>query len=139
LLADHPGLRVELVVSDRLGDMIEDRLDLAMRLGEISDASPVVRRAGTAQRVIVAAPGYIERHGTPTMPADLTHHTRIVHEIGPDSDPWSFVTPGARRPFVCPADSSPMTSVQCTWPRAADMASRVLLWSRCLMTCAMVS
>jgi DNA-binding transcriptional LysR family regulator len=94
LLADHPGLRVELVVSDRLGDMIEDRLDLAMRLGEISDASLVVRRAGTAQRVIVAAPGYIERHGTPTMPADLTHHTCIVHDIGPDSDLWSFVTPG---------------------------------------------
>jgi DNA-binding transcriptional LysR family regulator len=37
LLADHPGLEVELVVGDRLGDMIEDRLDLAMRLGEISE------------------------------------------------------------------------------------------------------
>src|SRR6202451_1814726 len=46
LLADHPGLKVELVVSDRFGDMIEDRLDLAVRLGEVTDASLVVRRSG---------------------------------------------------------------------------------------------
>ena len=61
LLADHPGLKVELVVGDRLGDMIEDRLDLAMRLGEIRDASLVVRRRGTGVRIAVTAPGYIER------------------------------------------------------------------------------
>jgi DNA-binding transcriptional LysR family regulator len=95
LLADHPGLKVELVVSDRLGDMVDDRLDLAMRLGEISDASLVVRRAGTAQRVIVAAPGYIERHGRPTKPADFTQHTCFVHDVGPGSDLWTFVTPGS--------------------------------------------
>src|SRR6201996_7053202 len=46
LLSEHPGLRIELVVGDRFGDMIEDRLDLAMRTGEITDASLVVRRAG---------------------------------------------------------------------------------------------
>ena len=57
----------------------------------------MVRRAGTAQRVIVAAPGYIERHGTPTIPADLTHHTCIVHDIGPDSDMWTFVMPEGPR------------------------------------------
>src|SRR5580693_8504844 len=61
LLADHPGLKVELVVNDRFGDMIEDRLDLAMRVGEVADASLVVRRAGTAWFAVVAAPSYIER------------------------------------------------------------------------------
>src|ERR1700742_2767600 len=51
LLADHPGLKVELVVSDRFGDMIEERLDLAMRAGDIADASLVVRHAGAISRV----------------------------------------------------------------------------------------
>jgi DNA-binding transcriptional LysR family regulator len=97
LLANHPGLKVELVVSDRLGDMVEERLDLAMRAGDISDASLVVRRAGTAVRVAVAAPDYIERHGEPTTPADLANHTCIVHDLGTDSDLWTFVTPEGSR------------------------------------------
>jgi DNA-binding transcriptional LysR family regulator len=42
LLADHPGLKVELIVNDWFGDMIENRLDLALRIGEIRDASPVL-------------------------------------------------------------------------------------------------
>src|ERR1700719_2866527 len=93
LLADHPGLKVELVVGDRLGDMIEDPLDLAMRVGEITDASLVARRGGTALRVAAAAPSYIKRHGEPSSPAELANHTCIVHDVGPDSDVWTFVTP----------------------------------------------
>jgi DNA-binding transcriptional LysR family regulator len=92
LLADHPGLKVELVVNDRFGDMVEDRLDLAMRIGEVEDASLVVRRVGTAWFVVVAAPGYIERKGRPATPADLAGHTCIVHDVGPGSNVWTFVT-----------------------------------------------
>jgi DNA-binding transcriptional LysR family regulator len=99
LLADHPGLKVELVVGDRFGDMIEDRLDLAMRVGEITDLSVVARRSGTAVRVAVAAPGYIKRHGEPSSPAELANHTCIVHDVGPDSDVWTFVTPDGPRDF----------------------------------------
>jgi DNA-binding transcriptional LysR family regulator len=97
LLAAHPGLKVELVVADRLGDMIEDRLDLAMRVGEITDASLVARRSGNVVRVAVAAPSYIERHGEPSSPAELANHTCIVHDVGPDSDVWTFVTPDGPR------------------------------------------
>jgi DNA-binding transcriptional LysR family regulator len=99
LLAAHPGLKVELVVGDRLGDMTEERLDLAMRVGEITDASLVARRSGTALKVAVAAPDYIKRHGQPASPADLANHTCIVHDVGPDSDVWSFVTPDGQKDF----------------------------------------
>jgi DNA-binding transcriptional LysR family regulator len=92
LLADHPGLKVELVVGDRFGDMIEDRLDLAMRMGEVTDASVVVRRLGTAWFVVVAAPSYIERKGKPSMPAELASHICIVHDLGPGSNVWTFAT-----------------------------------------------
>ena len=91
LLAAQPGLRVELVVSDRFGDMIEDRLDLALRVGEITDASLVLRQSWTAERVAVAAPSYVERNGLPSTPADLARHICIVHDVGPESDVWKFV------------------------------------------------
>jgi DNA-binding transcriptional LysR family regulator len=99
LLADHPGLKVELVASDRFGDMIEDRLDLAMRVGEVTDASLVVRRSGAAPFVVVAAPGYIERKGKPLTPAELAGHTCIVHDIGPGSNVWTFATSDGSRQF----------------------------------------
>jgi DNA-binding transcriptional LysR family regulator len=91
LLIDHPRLKVELVVGDRLNDLIDDRLDFAMRVGEITDASLVVRRSGTAMRVAVAAPSYIKLHGKPSSPGELANHVCIVHDIGPDSDVWTFV------------------------------------------------
>src|SRR5262249_46984129 len=93
LLADHPGLKVELVVGDQLGHLVEERLDLAMRIGEVTDASLVARRSGEVSRVVVAAPQDIAQHGEPSGPDDLTTHTCIVHDVGPDSDLWSFVTP----------------------------------------------
>ncbi|HTB03595.1 MAG TPA: LysR family transcriptional regulator [Bradyrhizobium sp.] len=99
LLADHPGLKVELVVSDAFGDMIEDRLDLAMRMGEVTDASLVVRRSGTARFVVVAAPDYIERKGRPSTPADLAGHICIVHDVGPGSNVWTFVMPEGSEQF----------------------------------------
>ena len=93
LLADHPGLKVDLVVSDRISDMIEDRLDLVVRRGEITDASLVARRAGTFRLVAVGAPSYLERHGTPSLPAELATHCCLLHDTGPDSDLWRFSTP----------------------------------------------
>jgi DNA-binding transcriptional LysR family regulator len=99
LLADHPGLKVELVVSDRFGDMVEDRLDLALRIGEITDASLVQRRCGIFPRVVVATASYIDRYGKPTTPADLASHACIVLDIGPDSDVWTFVTPEGPKDF----------------------------------------
>ena len=93
LVANHPGLKVELVVSDRLSDMIEQRLDLALRTGEITDASLMKRNAGISPRVAVAAPSYVARHGTPSSPSELADHTCLVHDTGPDSNLWTFTTP----------------------------------------------
>ena len=99
LLADHPGLQVELVVGDRFGHLIEDRLDLAMRVGEIADASLVALRSGTTLRVAAAAPSYIKRHGEPSSPAELASHTCIVHDVGPGSNVWTFVTSDGSQQF----------------------------------------
>jgi DNA-binding transcriptional LysR family regulator len=53
----------------------------------------VARRSGTGIRVAAAAPSYIKRRGEPSSPTDLANHVCIVHDIGPDSDVWTFATP----------------------------------------------
>lgn len=94
LLAQYPGLRVELVVADRATDMIEDRLDLAIRPGELNDSSLRMRHVGTFGRALVAAPAYLARHGAPAAPADLANHICLVHDMGSDSDLWRFTRSG---------------------------------------------
>ncbi|HEY6438473.1 MAG TPA: LysR family transcriptional regulator [Acetobacteraceae bacterium] len=90
LLARHPGLSVELVMRDQNSDMVEERLDLAFRSGEIADASLVARRVGFLGRAVVAAPIYLERHGAPSTPVDLATHTCLIHDATPEPELWRF-------------------------------------------------
>lgn len=73
--------------------MIEERLDIAMQVGQPSNSSLMARAAGAFGRTLVAAPIYLERRGAPARPADLAEHTCLVHEIGPDSAVWRFDGP----------------------------------------------
>ncbi len=93
LFARHPGLNVELVMRDQVGDMIEERLDLATCGGEITDSSLVSRPLGTFQRVVVAAPDYLARRGWPSEPNDLRRHDCIVHLHAHGGTEWRFAGP----------------------------------------------
>jgi len=93
LLERYPGLSIELVIGDRFGDLIEERLDIALMVGETPDSSMIARTVGTFGRIAVASPVYLERHGAPTHPKDLEKHTCIIHERGPDSHRWRFAGP----------------------------------------------
>ncbi|MBF6617391.1 LysR family transcriptional regulator [Pollutimonas thiosulfatoxidans] len=72
--ATYPDVSVTLDLSDRLVDLIEERYDCAIRLGELDDSQIVGLRLADNQRVIVAAPSYLERHGRPATPDDLARH-----------------------------------------------------------------
>jgi DNA-binding transcriptional LysR family regulator len=93
LLAAHPGLAVELVVSEHADDLVAERLDLAVRFGESADTSLVSRTLMTIGSTAVAAPAYLERHGAPEHPSDLLKHTCIIHDTGPGSTHWAFTGP----------------------------------------------
>jgi DNA-binding transcriptional LysR family regulator len=100
-LARHPGLSVELLVNDRVENLVEARIDLALRVGVVNDASLVIRAIGTFGRIAVAAPAYLERHGAPATPADLTRHSCVIHDLGPESAYWTFDGPdGSMRVLV---------------------------------------
>jgi DNA-binding transcriptional LysR family regulator len=94
LLARYPGLAVDFVVREQFGDLIEDRLDVAMRLGQPADASLVARSIGEFGRALVAAPSYLEQHGAPADPEALTGHRCIVQDAGVASAAWRFTGPG---------------------------------------------
>jgi DNA-binding transcriptional LysR family regulator len=76
--AAHPDLRIELELADRNLDLVEEGLDVAIRIGAMADSSLMVRRVGAVRRVLVASPGYLSAHGTPLTPGDLAGHATIV-------------------------------------------------------------
>jgi DNA-binding transcriptional LysR family regulator len=91
LFARYPELSVELVMRDYVGDMIEERLDIATVEGEVTDQSLVSRHIGVLTRLLVAAPAYLERRGAPARPDDLGEHQCIVHHQRTGAPVWRFV------------------------------------------------
>lgn len=74
----HPGIEVELVLDDRPRDLIEERLDIAIRVGELPLPQQHLQKLGDVQRIVVAAPGYWQAYGIPTMPAALAEHHSLI-------------------------------------------------------------
>jgi DNA-binding transcriptional LysR family regulator len=91
LMTRYPNLSVELVMDDDPGDMIEQRLDLAIRSGEVVNQSLIKRSLGAIMRVAVAAPGYLDHRGVPLQPSDLADHACIVHRVGQDDSEWRLI------------------------------------------------
>lgn len=82
LLAEHPALKLRLLVDDRMIDLIDARIDLALRAGRLADSSWVARRLCSFGWALCAAPAYLAARGVPHQPADLLGHEWIGHETG---------------------------------------------------------
>jgi DNA-binding transcriptional LysR family regulator len=89
-LKRFPETQVELVLHDRNLHLVEEALDVAVRIGTLSDSSLLVRRVGEVRRVLVASPGYLARRGTPAKPADLATHDTIFGTSISGSLEWRF-------------------------------------------------
>lgn len=92
-LAAHPAVKTDWVLGDRPVDLVEDGIDLAIRIGIITDQSLVARRIGEMRRITVATPGYFATHGRPLHPNDLTEHDCIVYTGLATVDEWHFTDP----------------------------------------------
>ncbi|WP_449221096.1 LysR family transcriptional regulator [Tistrella mobilis] len=77
-LAAHPDLRIELELTDSVQDMVERGFDLAIRVGALSDSRLVARRLAPGRRLVVAAPAYLARRGSPADVADLAGHDCLI-------------------------------------------------------------
>lgn len=89
-LSAFPGIRVDLQLNDALLDLVENRVDLAIRLGPLRDSSLIARRLAPMRAHVCASPTYLERHGTPTTPTDLARHTCLVLNMPGFGHRWRF-------------------------------------------------
>jgi DNA-binding transcriptional LysR family regulator len=85
-----PETQVELVLHDRDLDLIEEGIDVALRIGALSDSTLLARRVGEVRRVVVASPAYLSRRGTPSRPADLASHDTIFGTGKQGALEWRF-------------------------------------------------
>jgi DNA-binding transcriptional LysR family regulator len=94
-LEAHPHVRVELGLSDRFEDLVAERVDVAIRISaKLEDSNLVGRKLADDRSVVVAAPAYLARKGTPETPADLIHHDCLRYSLLDVADEWRFKTDG---------------------------------------------
>lgn len=91
LLILYPQLEVDLVLSDSVRDMVDDRIDLAIRVGPVREPDAVARRVATSSLVCAGARRYFDRRGVPATPGDLAHHNCLVYES--TGAEWPFAGP----------------------------------------------
>jgi DNA-binding transcriptional LysR family regulator len=89
-LNEHPDVRVELTLNDYNLDLIEQGLDVAVRIGLLEDSSLVARQVGSVRRVVVASPEYLARRGIPRTPQDLVTHDTIFGMARSPAREWRF-------------------------------------------------
>jgi DNA-binding transcriptional LysR family regulator len=89
-LKAYPEIDVRLILADRTINLLEEHIDLAVRIGELPDSSLVARRVGSIRRVICAGPGYFARRGVPKVPDELRLHDCITFEGLTSPTLWTF-------------------------------------------------
>lgn len=99
----HPGVGATLTLSDRLVNLVEDGIDVAVRIGVLNDSSLVARRVGATRRVVVAAPGYLAGRAPLRAPEELATHTIIQFSGIQAAADWRFVVDGQPRPITLSA------------------------------------
>ena len=88
--ARYPEISVEIVTTERYVNLVEEGIDVAVRIGDIPDQSMVIRKIAPNRRVVCASPAYLAAHGTPIRPADLAHHNCLTYlQQGPKVE-WHF-------------------------------------------------
>lgn len=92
-LAAHPGMRVELSLTDRHVDLLAAGIDVAIRIGELFDENLTVRRLASCHMVVCAAPGYLQEHGVPATPSELSRHACLAFKGAVSTGDWTFIGP----------------------------------------------
>jgi DNA-binding transcriptional LysR family regulator len=90
LLKAHPALDIEVVLSDREVDVIEEGIDVALRLGSLVDSALMARKLASRRRIVLAAPHYFQEFGRPLKPQDLAQHEAVIYAERSGGSAWTF-------------------------------------------------
>lgn len=92
-MASHPKLTLDVTLSDRVVDLVEEGFDMAVRIARLPDSSLVSRQITGTRMVLCASPTYLRQHGTPRHPAELAHHQVAAYSLFSMGDNWAFTGP----------------------------------------------
>src|SRR5262245_48021366 len=93
-LKRYPEVSAELRLEDRVVNLVEDGVDLAVRIGILADSTLVARHVGEMRRIVVASPAYLRRHGEPKSPAEIAGHQTIQFGSTSVTGEWRFADAG---------------------------------------------
>ncbi len=88
-LDQNPDLNIDLLLDDRNLNLVEEGVDIALRMGALSDSGLTARKIAECRRVVLGTPAYFEKHGEPTCPSDLCKHQAVVYALGGGAN-WQF-------------------------------------------------
>ena len=89
-LAAHPGLTMDVVLDDRAVDLVEEGVDLGLRMGVLENSSLTARKLASAARHVLGTPAYFRRAGVPATPGELSGHAAVIYAPDGGGDTWSF-------------------------------------------------
>jgi DNA-binding transcriptional LysR family regulator len=89
-LKRHPGVSVDVSLTDTVVDLLDERADIAIRVGPLRESRLLARKLGESRTVVVAAPSYLAEHGTPLTPADLEQHNMLGFGFSRQVEGWRF-------------------------------------------------
>lgn len=98
-LQRYPDIDVHLIFSDRMLDVIEEHIDLAVRIGHLPDSTMIAATVGHIRRVVCASPAYLSAHGTPVHPRELAAHACVSFSRVATGREWPFIVDGRERDF----------------------------------------
>ncbi len=93
----YPGVKLVMSMTDELIDLVESRIDVAIRVGQLKDSSLKARKIGESRRIVCASPDYLRRCGRPESPLDLERHRCVTWRDHPGHNTWSFRCPDGTR------------------------------------------
>lgn len=93
-LKAYPDIDMRLALGDRFANLIDDHIDVALRIGNLPDSNLMATKLGTVRRVVYASPDYVARHGAPRHPGELADHDCITFENVTAADVWRFLEEG---------------------------------------------
>ena len=126
-LARHPELEMEVVLDDRNIDLVQEGIDVALRMGQLSDSSLTARRIASGRHVVVGTPAYFERTGKPTAPGDLAAHQAVIYDQEAGGQDWTFQRDGAEIAVALKGRLRVSAAEECAWLYLPMLASRSLL------------
>ncbi|WP_455926745.1 LysR family transcriptional regulator [Pseudomonas capeferrum] len=97
-LEQHPLLEVDVRLDDRSMNLIEEGIDVALRMGDLSDSNLTARKISQCRRLVMATPAYFQRCGVPQFPADLADHEAVIYTLGGGGTSWVFKKDGTEQP-----------------------------------------